>query len=70
MGHYAIVRVVNDFLIRVVTTAEFLHEKSAREWAKRRHVDGRRLQLVTAPAPIAVPIGKPIRRPDEWKNVA
>lgn len=70
MGHYAIVRVVNDFFVRVVSTAEFLHEKSALEWAKRRHVDGQRLQLVAAPARIAVPIGKPIRRPDEWKKVA
>lgn len=70
MGHYAIVRVINQFIVQVVSTAEFLQEKSAREWAKRRHVDGNRLQLVAAPERIVVPVGKPIRRPQDWKNVA
>lgn len=70
MGHYAIVQVINQFLVKVVFTAEFLQEKSALEWAKRRHVDGRRLELVAAPAPIAAQCGKAIRRPQNWKKVA
>jgi hypothetical protein len=70
VGHYAIVQVINQWLVKVVTTAEFLQEKSAREWARRRHVDGQRLQLVAAPQRIATPIGKAIRRPSEWKDVA
>ena len=69
MGHYAIVQVINQWLIKVVTTAEFLQERSAQEWAKRRHVDGQRLQLIMAPEPIRVPVGKPIRRPGEWTNI-
>jgi hypothetical protein len=70
VGHYAIVQVINQFLVKVVFRAEFVQEKSAREWAKRRHVDGDRYQLVAAPAPIAVPMGKAIRRPQDWKKVA
>ncbi len=70
MGHYAIVRVINNWVVKVVTTAEFLQERSAREWAKRRHVDGHRLQLISAPQRIAVPIGKTIRRPDDWTHIA
>jgi hypothetical protein len=68
--HYAIVRVINQWIVKVVTTAEFIQEKSALEWAKRRHVDGRRLQLVTAPTPIVAPVGKAIRRPAEWTDIA
>lgn len=67
MGHYAIVRVINQFLVQVITTADFLQEESAREWARRRHVDGERLQLVAAPQRIAIPTGKAIRRPQEWR---
>ncbi|MGH2542139.1 MAG: hypothetical protein ACRDIB_05065 [Ardenticatenaceae bacterium] len=70
MGHYAIVQVINQWIVKVVSTAEFLQERSAREWARRRHVDGNRLQLVSAPEPIAVPVGKPIRRPDDWTHIA
>jgi hypothetical protein len=66
MRHYAIVRVINSLLVQVVTTAEFLQEQSAREWARRRHVDGQRLQLVTAPERIAIPVGKAVRRPTLW----
>lgn len=70
MRHYAIVQVINQWIVKVVSTAEFIQEKSAREWAKRRHVDGHRLQLITAPDPILVPTGKPIRRPADWTNIA
>ncbi|MDQ4075758.1 MAG: hypothetical protein M3220_05855 [Chloroflexota bacterium] len=70
MKHYAIVQVINQWIVKVVTTAEFIQERSALEWAKRRHVDGNRLQLVTAPERIAVPVGKPIRRPSDWTNIA
>ena len=70
VGHYAIVRVVNQAIIKVVSTSDFIQERSASEWAKRRHVDGTRLQLVAAPERISVPVGKPIRRPNEWKKVA
>lgn len=69
MQHYAIVQVINQWLVKVVTTAEFIQERSAREWAKRRHVDGRRLQLVEAPERIAVPVGVPIRRPTNWTQI-
>ncbi len=69
MQHYAIVQVVNQWLVKVVTTAEFIQERSAREWAKRRHVDGHRLQLVAAPARIVVPVGVPIRRPANWTQI-
>ncbi|MBA3532801.1 MAG: hypothetical protein H0T73_12825 [Ardenticatenales bacterium] len=70
MRHYAIVQVINQWIVKVVSTAEFLQEKSALEWAKRRHVDGRRLQLITAPARIVAPVGKAIRRPAEWTSIA
>ncbi len=69
MGHYAIVRVINQWIVKVVSTAEFLQEKSAREWARRRHVDGQRLQLIAAPQPIVTPVGKPIRRPANWTRI-
>ncbi|MCB0076706.1 MAG: hypothetical protein KDD73_04730 [Anaerolineales bacterium] len=69
MGHYAIVQVINQFLVKVVGTAEFLQVRSAQEWAKRRHVDGQRLQLIAASHPIRVPVGKPIRRPLDWTDI-
>lgn len=69
MQHYAIVRVINKFLVRVISTADFIQEKSAVEWAKRRHVDGERFQLIAAPQRIAVPVGKAVRRPSEWRNL-
>ncbi len=69
MRHYAIVRVINNLLVQVVTTAEFLQDRSAMEWAKRRHVDGQRLQLITAPQRIAIPVGKAVRRPNGWDTL-
>jgi hypothetical protein len=69
VGHYAIVKVINQWIVKVVSTSEFLQEKSAREWAKRRHVDGQRYELVAAPQPIVVPVGKPIRRPADWTKI-
>lgn len=69
MRHYAIVRVINNLLVQVVTTAEFLQDRSAMELAKRRHVDGQRLQLITAPQRIAVPVGKAVRRPHGWDTL-
>lgn len=69
MRHYAIVQVINNWLVKVLVTADFIQEKSAVEWAKRRHVDGRRLQLIATPKRIAVPVGKPIRRPADWREI-
>ena len=69
MRHYAIVRVINNLLVQVVTTAEFLQERSAMEWAKRRHVDGQRLQLIAAPQRIVIPVGKAVRRPTGWDTL-
>ena len=69
MRHYAIVRVINNLLVQVVTTAEFLQDRSAMEWARRRHVDGQRLQLITAPQRIAIPVGKAVRRPNGWDTL-
>ena len=69
MRHYAIVRVINHLLVQVVTTAEFIQERSAVEWAKRRHVDGQRLQLISAPQRIGIPTGKAVRRPEGWDTL-
>lgn len=70
MRHYAIVRVVNPWLVRVVSIRKFLLDKSAVEWARRNHVDGQRLVLVAAPQRITVPPGKAIRRPADWVDIA
>ena len=66
MRHYAIIRVINQWLVKIVSVRAFHEDRSAVEWARRNHVDGQRLQLISTPQPIAIPVGKAVRRPAGW----